>query len=64
MDIMQRELSPQFQLPHLASNPDYCFPAGRGMYPLPPGTSPILGVEFSGTVEEAGSSDFKKGDPV
>ncbi|KWU46094.1 quinone oxidoreductase putative [Rhodotorula sp. JG-1b] len=36
----------------------------RGMYPLPPGTSPILGVEFSGTVEEAGSSDFKKGDPV
>lgn len=34
------------------------------MYPLPPGTSPILGVEFSGTVEEAGSSDFKKGDPV
>ncbi|POY74874.1 hypothetical protein BMF94_2147 [Rhodotorula taiwanensis] len=36
----------------------------RGVYPLPPGASEILGVEFSGTVEEAGSSDFKKGDPV
>jgi hypothetical protein len=34
-------------------------PLGRGLYPLPPGTSSILGVEFSGTVEEAGSSDFK-----
>jgi len=34
------------------------------MYPLPPGTSPILGVEFSGTVEEPGSSDYKKGDDV
>ncbi|GAA5942135.1 hypothetical protein JCM3775_007410 [Rhodotorula graminis] len=36
----------------------------RGMYPLPPGASPILGVEFSGTVEEPGSSDYKKGDEV
>lgn len=41
----------------------FLFP-GRGVYPLPPGASEILGVEFSGTVEEAGSSDFKKGDPV
>ncbi|BGP02645.1 hypothetical protein NBRC10513v2_003746 [Rhodotorula toruloides] len=36
----------------------------RGMYPLPPGASTILGVEFSGTVEEPGSSDFKKDEPV
>ncbi|KAL7340313.1 hypothetical protein BJY59DRAFT_650236 [Rhodotorula toruloides] len=36
----------------------------RGMYPLPPGASTILGVEFSGTVEEPGSSDFKKDEAV
>ncbi|BGP24530.1 hypothetical protein JCM10295v2_003448 [Rhodotorula toruloides] len=36
----------------------------RGMYPLPPGASTILGVEFSGTVEEPGTSDFKKDEPV
>ncbi|GAA5901525.1 hypothetical protein JCM6882_006304 [Rhodosporidiobolus microsporus] len=35
-----------------------------GKYPLPPGTSPIIGVEFSGTIEEAGSSSFKVGEPV
>ncbi|GAA6002471.1 hypothetical protein JCM10207_001138 [Rhodosporidiobolus poonsookiae] len=35
-----------------------------GKYPLPPGTSPIIGVEFSGTIEEAGSSNFKVGEPV
>jgi NADPH:quinone reductase-like Zn-dependent oxidoreductase len=26
----------------------------EGQYPLPPGTSDILGVEFSGTIEELG----------
>ena len=38
----------------------------RGLYPLPPGTSAILGVEFSGTVEECGSgaTKFNKGDEV
>lgn len=36
----------------------------RGMYPLPPGASKILGVEFSGTVEDPGSSDYKKDEPV
>ncbi|GAA5857542.1 hypothetical protein JCM8547_009330 [Rhodosporidiobolus lusitaniae] len=35
-----------------------------GKYPLPPGASPIIGVEFSGTIEEAGTSDFKVGEPV
>lgn len=34
------------------------------MYPLPPGASKILGVEFSGTVEDPGSSDYKKDEPV
>ncbi|BGP39957.1 hypothetical protein JCM10450v2_003937 [Rhodotorula kratochvilovae] len=36
----------------------------RGLYPLPPGASTILGVEFSGTIEEPGASDYKKGDEV
>jgi len=36
-----------------------------GQYPLPPGVSTILGVEFSGIVEDAGSkTDYKKGDEV
>ncbi|KAJ3150700.1 hypothetical protein HDU86_006317 [Geranomyces michiganensis] len=38
-----------------------------GKYPVPPGASPILGVEFSGTVEVAASSSttrFKVGDRV
>ena len=36
----------------------------EGQYPLPPGASPILGVEFSGTVDDPGNSSFKKGDEV
>ena len=36
----------------------------QGKYPLPPGASPIIGVEFSGTIEEAGESDYKVGDEV
>ncbi|GJN89216.1 hypothetical protein Rhopal_002195-T1 [Rhodotorula paludigena] len=36
----------------------------KGGYPLPPGASSILGVEFSGTVEEPGESEYKKGDEV
>lgn len=36
----------------------------RGQYPLPPGTTPILGVEFSGTIEDGGDSDYKSGDEV
>lgn len=35
-----------------------------GMYPLPPGASTVMGVEFSGTVEDPGDSDFQKGDEV
>lgn len=37
-----------------------------GMYPVPAGASPILGVEFSGTVEEVGSQagEWKAGDEV
>ncbi|GAA5835654.1 hypothetical protein JCM11251_002986 [Rhodosporidiobolus azoricus] len=35
-----------------------------GKYPVPPGASPLIGVEFSGTIEEAGSSDFQVGEPV
>ena len=35
----------------------------KGAYPLPPGASEILGVEFSGIVEEA-SGEFKEGDHV
>ncbi|GAA5946087.1 hypothetical protein JCM10213_006811 [Rhodosporidiobolus nylandii] len=35
-----------------------------GKYPVPPGASPIIGVEFSGTIEEAGSSEFKVGEAV
>ncbi|GAA97133.1 uncharacterized protein L969DRAFT_94123 [Mixia osmundae IAM 14324] len=35
-----------------------------GKYPLPPGASTILGVEFSGTVEDAASSDLKTGSQV
>lgn len=39
----------------------------EGMYPVPPGASKILGVEFSGTIEELASESekgFKKGDSV
>lgn len=37
-----------------------------GFYPVPAGASPILGVEFSGTVEEVGSQsgNWKVGDEV
>jgi len=41
----------------------------EGMYPVPPGASKILGVEFSGTIEELGADGggregFKTGDEV
>ncbi|GAA5928767.1 NAD(P)H-quinone oxidoreductase [Sporobolomyces koalae] len=36
----------------------------QGKYPLPPGASPIIGVEFSGTIEEAGESEFQVGEEV
>ncbi|PVH76232.1 NAD(P)-binding protein [Cadophora sp. DSE1049] len=41
----------------------------EGHYPLPPQAGPILGVEFSGTIEDVGEGDggkegFKKGDAV
>lgn len=38
----------------------------EGKYPVPPGASPILGVEFSGTVVQLGSNvnDWKEGDEV
>lgn len=38
----------------------------KGMYPLPPGVTSTLGVEFSGTIEETGddASQYKKGDEV
>ncbi|CZT45267.1 probable NADPH quinone oxidoreductase homolog PIG3 [Rhynchosporium secalis] len=41
----------------------------EGQYPLPPQAGPILGVEFSGTIEDLGEGDggkenFKKGDAV
>ena len=38
----------------------------EGKYPPPPGSSTILGVEFSGTICEIGSSvtDWKVGDEV
>lgn len=41
----------------------------EGMYPVPPGASKILGVEFSGTIEELGAEGggkegFNKGDEV
>lgn len=41
----------------------------QGMYPVPPGASKILGVEFSGTIEELGAEGggkegFKVGDEV
>ncbi|KAF2747186.1 putative quinone oxidoreductase [Sporormia fimetaria CBS 119925] len=41
----------------------------EGLYPVPEGASKILGVEFSGTIEELGEhaeagGDFKKGDEV
>lgn len=38
----------------------------EGQYPLPPGASTILGVEFSGTVAELGdgATEFKVGDEV
>jgi putative PIG3 family NAD(P)H quinone oxidoreductase len=38
----------------------------RGLYPPPPGASPILGLEVSGTIAALGESvqDFALGDPV
>jgi len=38
----------------------------QGNYPVPPGTTPILGVEFSGTVVEVGPevTTWKEGDEV
>ncbi|KAK4703350.1 NADPH:quinone reductase, partial [Phenoliferia sp. Uapishka_3] len=36
----------------------------QGHYPLPPGVSTILGVEFSGVVSESKSSKWKEGDEV
>ncbi|KAK4047719.1 hypothetical protein OIV83_005227 [Microbotryomycetes sp. JL201] len=36
----------------------------QGLYPLPPGVTKILGVEFSGIVVESKGSKFKKGDEV
>lgn len=38
----------------------------RGLYPPPPGASPILGLEVSGTIEAvgAGMTDWKPGDQV
>lgn len=39
----------------------------EGHYPLPPQAGPILGVEFSGTIEELGDGvkeHFKVGDEV
>lgn len=33
----------------------------EGMYPVPPGVSQILGVEFSGTIEELGGKGEEKG---
>ena len=36
----------------------------EGQYPLPPGASTILGVEFSGTIADAGKSSFKEGQEV
>jgi hypothetical protein len=41
----------------------------EGMYPVPPGASKILGVEFSGTIAElsaegGGKEGFKEGDEV
>lgn len=38
----------------------------RGMYPVPPGASPILGVEFAGTVASTNGheQDWKEGDEV
>lgn len=35
-----------------------------GHYPLPPGVTSILGVEFSGVVEESKCSKWKAGDEV
>ena len=36
----------------------------KGQYPLPPGVSAILGVEFSGMIEDANGSNWKEGDAV
>lgn len=38
----------------------------EGQYPLPPGVTPIMGVEFSGTVHELGPAvtHLKVGDEV
>ncbi|GAA6027352.1 hypothetical protein JCM8097_002619 [Rhodosporidiobolus ruineniae] len=36
----------------------------QGKYPVPPGASPIIGVEFSGTIEDPNGSDFKKNEAV
>lgn len=35
-----------------------------GQYPLPPGVSTILGVEFSGTIEDPNGSSYAAGDEV
>ncbi|KAM0787681.1 hypothetical protein ACM66B_003744 [Microbotryomycetes sp. NB124-2] len=36
----------------------------KGLYPLPPGITKILGVEFSGIVEQSNGHKFKQGDHV
>lgn len=36
----------------------------QGHYPLPPGVTETLGVEFSGTIEESESGAFQKGQEV
>ena len=36
----------------------------KGGYPLPPGASTILGVEFSGTIEQSATDKWKHGDEV
>jgi NADPH2:quinone reductase len=36
----------------------------RGLYPPPPGASPILGMEVSGTIAEGGNTGWKNGDKV
>ncbi len=36
----------------------------RGLYPPPPGASPLPGLEVSGRIADAGGSAFRAGDPV
>jgi NADPH2:quinone reductase len=36
----------------------------RGLYPPPPGASPILGMEVSGVIADAGDTGWKNGDKV